>query len=146
MAWFQRTVAESDATFRVLISPTPVVGPDRENKKDNHSNANFQYEGDLVRDFLAEHDMVVVCGDRHWQYVSVDDKTGLREYSTGPGSDDHAGGFRQELRGPEHRYLNIVGGFLAGIVDREDGEPVLTFRHYSVDGEILNEDRVPASR
>ena len=28
-AWFKRTVEESDATFRVLISPTPVVGPDR---------------------------------------------------------------------------------------------------------------------
>ena len=32
----------------------------------------------------------------------------------------------------------------AGIVDREGGRPVLTFRHYSVDGEILNEDRRPA--
>ncbi len=145
MEWFERTVEASDAAFRVLISPTPVVGPDRENKKDNHSNANFQYEGDRVRKFLAEHNMVVVCGDRHWQYVSVDDRTGLREYSTGPGSDEHAGGFRQELRGPEHRYLNIVGGFLAGTVDREDGQPVLTFRHYSVDGEVLNEDHVSAS-
>jgi len=145
LAWFERTVRESDATFRVLISPTPVVGPDRENKKDNHSNSNFQYEGVRVRKFLAEHEMVVVCGDRHWQYVSVDDKTGLREYSSGPGSDDHAGGFSQEFRGPEHRYLNIVGGFLAGIVDREDGKPVLTFRHYSVDGHILNEDRVEAA-
>ena len=145
MAWFKRTVEASDAAFRVLISPTPVVGPDRENKKDNHSNANFQHEGDQVRRFLAEHNMVVVCGDRHWQYVSVDDKTGLREYSTGPGSDEHAGGFRQELRGPEHRYLNIVGGFLAGIVDREEGKPVMTFRHYGVDGDVLNEDRVLAS-
>ena len=26
-AWFKRTVAESDATWKVLISPTPLVGP-----------------------------------------------------------------------------------------------------------------------
>ncbi len=46
MAWFKRTVKASDATFKILISPTPIVGPDRgydnpnprESKNDNHSN------------------------------------------------------------------------------------------------------------
>ena len=88
--------------------------------------------------------MVVICGDRHWQYVSVDGETGVREYSCGPASDEQAGGWRQEDRRPEHRYLNVIGGFLAGIVEREDGKPVLTFRHYSVDGDVLNEDRIVA--
>jgi alkaline phosphatase D len=45
---------------------------------------------------------------------------------------------------PEHRYLNVVGGFLAVTVDRRDGKPTAIFRHYSVDGEILNEDRLVA--
>ena len=144
-AWFKRTVEASDATFRVLISPTPIVGPDRANKNDNHANRGFTHEGNEIRRFLAEQkNMYVVCGDRHWQYVSVDDETGVREYSSGPSSNEHAGGFRDELRTDEHRYLNITGGFLAGIVDREGDSPVLTFRHYSVDGEILNEDRRPA--
>ena len=68
IAWFKRTVRQSDATFRVLISPTPIVGPDRENKKDNHSNANFSCEGDMLRKFISsQKNMVVVCGDRHWQ-------------------------------------------------------------------------------
>ena len=48
-----------------------------------------------------------------------------------------------DQRRPEHVYLNIVGGFLAGTVERVDGTPRLTFRHYSVDGKILNEDRLP---
>jgi len=145
IAWFKRTVRESDATFRVLISPTPLVGPDRENKKDNHSNKNFKYEGDMLRKFISsQKNMVVVCGDRHWQYVTVDDATGLREYSTGPTSNAHAGGFRAEYRGPEHRYLNIVGGFLSGTVERINGKPTLTFRHYSVNGDVLNEDRLVA--
>ncbi len=143
IAWFKQTVRQSDATFRVLISPTPLVGPDRENKKDNHSNANFKHEGDMLRKFISsQENMVVVCGDRHWQYVTSDDGTGLREYSTGPTSNVHAGGFKEQYRGPEHRYLNIVGGFLSGTVERKNGSPTLTFRHYSVDGKVLNEDRL----
>ena len=36
------------------------------------------------------------------------------------------------------------GSVLAGIVDRKDGTPVLIFRHYSVDGKVLHEDRLEA--
>lgn len=139
--WLRRTMEESDATFRVLISPTPIVGPDRVRKNDNHANAGFTYEGERVRAFLAGlGNAVVVCGDRHWQYVSRDAETGLREYSSGPASDEHAGGFSQDQRTDEHVYLNVTGGFLAATVDREDGEPRLTMRHYSVGGDVLNED------
>ena len=45
MAWLKKTAAESDAAFRILISPTPIVGPDRENKRDNHANKVFKHEG-----------------------------------------------------------------------------------------------------
>jgi len=143
--WFKRTVRESDATFRILISPTPLVGPDRATKNDNHSNAGFTHEGDELRTFISKQkNMVIVCGDRHWQYVSVDGKTGVREYSCGPASNEHAGGWSNDKLYPEHRYLNVIGGFLAATVERHEGKPTLTFRHYSVDGEILNEDRLTA--
>ncbi len=143
--WFKRTVQESDATFRVLISPTPIVGPDRQNKHDNHSNVDFQHEGNEIRGFISKQkNMYVICGDRHWQYISVDQKTGVREYSCGPASNEHAGGWSNDMRYPEHKYLNVVGGFLAGTVDRTEGKPTLTFRHYSVDSDILNEDRLVA--
>ena len=141
MAWFKRTVTESDATFKILVSPSPVVGPDRDNKFDNHSNPNWQYEGSRVREFIAaQKNMYVVCGDRHWQYVSVDTETGVKEFSCGPASDAHAGGWTNDMLRAEHRYLNVVGGFLAGFVERKRGEPRLVFRHYSVAGEVLNED------
>ena len=146
MAWFKRTVEESDATFRILISPTPVVGPDRVNKRDNHSNAAFAHEGNLLREFIASLDnMVVVCGDRHWQYVSVDQTHGVREYSSGPATDRHAGGWSNDKRMPEHQYLNVIGGFLEVTVEREDGLPVLIARHHGVDGQVLNEDRIAAN-
>jgi alkaline phosphatase D len=140
--WFRRTVNESDATFRMLISPTPIVGPDRKNKHDNHSNKDFEHEGDEIRQFISKQkNMYVICGDRHWQYVSVDKDTGVREYSCGPASDEHAGGWSNDRRYPEHRYLNVTGGFLSVTVDRLQGKPTVIFRHHGVDGDVLNEDR-----
>ncbi len=49
--WLKRSILASDAPFRVLISPTPIVGPDRPNKRDNHSNANFANAGNHFRDW-----------------------------------------------------------------------------------------------
>lgn len=140
-AWFKRTVQASDATFRVLISPTPLVGPDRGNKNDNHANKGFTHEGDELRAFCgSQKNFFVVCGDRHWQYVSVDPKTGLREYCSGPATDEHAGGWPKDKKEPEHVYLNVIGGFLEGTAERREGKPALVFRHFSVDGKVLNED------
>jgi alkaline phosphatase D len=145
MAWFKKSVAASDAAFRVLISPTPIVGPDRDNKRDNHSNKVFTHEGDQLRAFIAKQkNMVVVCGDRHWQYLSVHPKTGVREYSCGPASNQHAGGWRQsDFRKDIHQYLNVTGGFLSGTVERKKGQPTLTFRWHDVKGKVLREDALP---
>lgn len=144
--WFEETFAASDATFRVLISPTPLVGPDRANKNDNHANAGFQHEGRALRAFLAQQkNATVVCGDRHWQYMSVDPQTGLREYSCGPASDLHAGGWEQEdFRADYHRYLNVIGGFLSATVERQDGKPTLTYRYHDADDKVMHEDALTA--
>jgi alkaline phosphatase D len=144
--WFKRTVEASDAAFRVVISPTPLVGPDRTNKADNHANKAFTHEGDELRALIAsQKNTVTCCGDRHWQYVSVHPESGVREYSCGPISTEHAGGWSQDEYVKEyHKYLNVTGGFLAGTVERQDGRPTLTFRHYSPDGRLLHEDRLTA--
>ncbi|OVE79696.1 hypothetical protein BVY01_01855 [bacterium I07] len=143
--WFKKTVAASDAAFRVLISPTPLIGPDRTRKNDNHSNKGFTTEGNELRQFIStQKNMVVMCGDRHWQYVSIDSKTGVREYSCGPASNEHAGGWTNDQRYPEHVYLNVIGGFLSVTVERVNGVPIMVCRHHGVDGEVLNEDRLTA--
>ncbi|MEM8565469.1 MAG: alkaline phosphatase D family protein [Bacteroidota bacterium] len=141
--WFYETVAASNATFKILFSPTPVVGPDRDRKNDNHSNAGFAYEGKEIRDFLTQQEnMFVICGDRHWQYVSEDSETGLKEFSVGPGSDAHAQGWSQDDRRPEHAYLNVVGGFLSGELSYTQGVPKLTLRHHDVNGVVLNQEEI----
>jgi phosphodiesterase/alkaline phosphatase D-like protein len=55
--WLFQTMQQSDATFKVLISNDPILGPDRKNKKDNYSNSNWKYEGDEIRSFLNESGM-----------------------------------------------------------------------------------------
>lgn len=56
--------------------------------------------------------MFVDCGDRHWQYASIDPNSGLGESSCRPASDQHAAGYNKELRKDMHRFLRIKGGFL----------------------------------
>lgn len=145
-AWFKKSVSESNAIFRVLISPTPIVGPDRgDNKFDNHANKAFETEGNELRQFIAaQKNMIIINGDRHWQYVSKDLKTGVREYSCGPQTDKHAGGWKNDQIMPEHEYLNVIGGFLAATVERLEGRPTILLRHYSVEGKILHQERLEA--
>jgi len=140
--WVKQTMQESDATFRVLISPTPIVGPDRNNKRDNHANTGFQTEGDEVRAFLSSLDNTfVVCGDRHWQYHSIHPETGIKEYSCGPASNEHAGGWRQsDYRDDYHQFLRVKGGYLSVTCERENDQPRLIFRFHSVDGDVEYEN------
>ena len=89
--------------------------------------------------------MVVVYGDRHWQYDSIHPATGVREYSCGPASDKHAGGWKQSDFVPDyHRYLNVIGGFLAATVERVDGMPTLDLPPLRQRGNVKHEDRIVA--
>ena len=72
--------------------------------------------------------------------MTVDPKTGAREYSCGPTTDRHAGGFSEKNRSEAHRYLKVCGGFLSVRLEYREGEPALAFRHHAVDGSVNNED------
>jgi len=145
LEWFKRTVKASDATFKILVSPTPIIGPDRSSKKDNHSNKGFYYEGEQIRKLIANQpNMYVICGDRHWQYVSKDRKYGIIEFSIGSNSNAHAGGWKQEDIRPEHLYLNVTGGTMTVSIDPAKGGSI-SVKHYSVDGVELNEFRSKAN-
>ena len=140
MEWFKKTVQDSNASFRILISPTPIVGPDRTRKNDNHANSGFAHEGNVIRDFISsQENMFVICGDRHWQYFSVDERTGVKEFSCGPASDEHAGGWTNDQLMPNHKYLSVIGGFLCVEISRSENIPHISFKHYGVNGKLLHE-------
>ena len=139
--WLFRTIEESDATFKIIISPTPILGPDRKNKNDNHSNSGFKHEGDEIREFINKFNNIFICnGDRHWQYVSHWKDTNLWEFGCGAGSDKHAGGWSQNNKLPEHRFLRVKGGYLSGKVYMENGKTKIKFQHCDVDGKIVHEE------
>ena len=140
--WLLKSIVASDADFRVLISPTPIVGPDRAHgKNDNLSNAAFATAGNFFRDWTAEHKLknfYVCCGDRHWQYLSIDPKTKLHEFSCGPASDIHAGG--SPGRDPEVQpFHRVKGGFLSVSISQNQNQPQIAFRHHDVHGKVVNE-------
>ena len=141
--WLQDSVKSSDAAFKILISPTPLVGPDRASKGDNHANKTFDYEGKRIRKWIQKEasELFLICGDRHWQYVSVHPETGIREYSCGSTTDQHAGGWSLGFIEEYHRYLNVIGGFLSVTAERVDGKPNLVFRHHDVEGRLRYVER-----
>ncbi|MDB6120237.1 MAG: alkaline phosphatase [Verrucomicrobiaceae bacterium] len=141
--WFKRTVAASDATWKVLISPTPLVGPDRGAKNDNHANIGFQTEGDELRSWLQKtvpDNFFVICGDRHWQYLSVHPQTGVREFSCGPASNSHASGSPGEDPA-YHRYHRVKGGFVSVTLRREGTHSHILCEHRDVNGKVQHEWR-----
>jgi alkaline phosphatase D len=140
-AWFKRTVKASDATWKVLVSPTPLVGPDRKNKHDNHANASFAHEGAEIRGWLKGNvpdNFFVICGDRHWQYHSVHPETGVREFSVGPASDAHASG-SPGLDATYHQFHRVAGGFLCVTLGRVDAhQSRIQFEHRDVKGKVVH--------
>ncbi len=164
-AWLERTLLESDATFKVLISPTPLIGPDDAEipispfpgqdrlKRDNHSNPpGFQYERDaffarlIDSGFLEDQNFYIITGDRHWQYHSIH-PTGFEEFSTGALVDGNS----RLGRNPgdpgstdpdaliEQPYTSTEpsGGFLHVTVS-PGVRPTATFRFYDERGVLLH--------
>ena len=164
-AWLERTLLESDATFKVLISPTPLIGPDDAEipirpfpgqdtvKRDNHSNPpGFMYERDaffatlIDRGFLEDQNFYIITGDRHWQYHSIH-PTGFEEFSTGALVDGNSRLGRNpgdpESTDPdaliEQPYTSTEpsGGFLHVTVS-PGVQPTVTFRFFDERGVLLH--------
>jgi alkaline phosphatase D len=146
--WLFTTLGQSRAQFKVICSPTPIVGPDRSGKKDNHATQVFEHEGNEIRQRLSSiENVIVLCGDRHWQYASVDESINLWEFGCGPGSEKHQFGWKAGDERPVHRFLRVKGGFLSGEL-RHLGEvrkPRLTIRHHAVSGEAVSEFEFPVA-
>ncbi|WP_425613446.1 alkaline phosphatase [Anatilimnocola sp. NA78] len=140
-AWFKETVKASPATWKILISPTPLVGPDRVGKNDNHANKGFSHEGNELRTWLQANvpeNFIVLCGDRHWQYHSVDPATGVREFSVGAASNEHAGGTPGE-DARYHQFHRVKGGFVSVSIHSAAKTSQLAVQHRDVNGTIVHE-------
>ena len=153
--WLKETLMESDASFKLIISPTPMVGPDDAYKRDNHVNHNgFRYEGEAIFKWLVDNgflnkNLYIICGDRHWQYHAMH-PSGIEEFSTGalvdnnsrpgslagdPNSTDPGGLIKQfYIQGD---VQSASGGFLLVTVKREGNIPTAFFQYYDEKGNLL---------
>ncbi len=91
--WLQSTLSASDATWKIIITPTPMIGPDDKRKTDNHANlGGFRHEADAFFDWLNESKIervMTFCGDRHWQYHSIH-PSGVQEFACGALNDENS--------------------------------------------------------
>jgi phosphodiesterase/alkaline phosphatase D-like protein len=144
-AWLKKTLLASDADFRIIVSPNPIIGPDRIMKGDNQANINgFWYEGQAFLDWLIENkltNVVLMNGDRHWQYHSIDKRHGrnIPEFSCGPTDDDHVQPVPPPYDGVDRPYSASRGGFLT---IKYDPSRALNFQFFSVKGEGLYEHTI----
>ena len=159
LAWLKETLMESDASFKIIISPTPMVGPDDAYKSDNHVNPKgFRYEGAAIFQWLVDNgfldkNLYIICGDRHWQYHAMH-PSGIEEFSTGalidnnsrsgrvagdPKSTDPKGMIKQfYIQGDKE---SASGGFLLVKTKRDGNIPVASFQYYDENGNILYETK-----
>lgn len=151
--WLKRTLLESDATFKLLVSPTPLIGPDAMQRADNHANIKgFRNEGDafftwLYRNAFIDQNFYIICGDRQWQYHSVH-PTGYEEFACGPIDDSNAhkgikpGNPRStdpnRLIYQKHANEDPTGGFLMVHIEPNDtGGASAVFTFYDENGTEL---------
>ncbi|MCG8311093.1 MAG: metallophosphoesterase family protein [Cytophagales bacterium] len=154
LSWLQSTLLESDATFKILVSPTPMVGPDDASKRDNHVNPmGFKHEGEAFFDWIVENNLLsknfyIICGDRHWQYHARHPK-GIEEFSCGALVDNNSRAGRlagdPDSTDPEGKIVQYYiqgteeqasGGFL--LVKNTSGDPPeLHFDFYNETGKLL---------
>ena len=152
--WLKTTLLQSDATFKILISPTPMVGPDDAYKSDNHVNQKgFRHEGDLFINWLKDNDFLnkgfyFACGDRHWQYHSIH-PDGFEEFSSGALVDANSRAGRMpgdpSSTDPNAKIVQPYvqaegensGGFLFVSVKKTNQIPTLNFEFYDEYGALL---------
>ena len=154
LEWLKSSLMASTATFKLIISPTPLVGPDDAYKRDNHTNpTGFRYEGDAFFSWLGENNFLnknlyLICGDRHWQYHAKH-PSGFEEFSTGalvdnnsragrlsgdPNSTDPEGQIQQYyIQGSPDQ---ATGGFLNVVVQRDQEGASAHFRFYDEHGSL----------
>ncbi len=150
--WLKRTLLASDADFKIIISPTPMIGPDDRYKRDNHTNPHgFRHEGERFFEWarqegFLEKGLVIICGDRHWQYHSIH-PSGFQEFSCGalvdansrigikpgdPQGTDPRGRIRQPYTSEEPS-----GGFLLVKVEPKADRALISFNFHDERGRIL---------
>ena len=136
-AWLKKTIVESDASFKFIVTPGPIVGPDKAKKNDNHSNPGFFHEGEELRKFVPPRKISTLFAEiTYWQYASIHPEYGIREFGCGPINGEHLFGGAPKMNPKWHEFLNNRGGFLHVKISRENDLPKAILSWY--DAELID--------
>ena len=157
--WLVKSLAESDAVFKVIVSSSPVVGSARGggyktppgSRTDNHGYPPFLEERKAFFDRVRESgvkDVYLVCGDRHAKYHTRGRQSRIHEFCCGSLSVKHGarGNYwpDQDVSGLvdvlHDLDLERTGGFLCVDVDVADEtrRPTIAFTFHDPDGNKLD--------
>jgi phosphodiesterase/alkaline phosphatase D-like protein len=152
--WLVESLKSSDADFKIVVSPTPVLGPDQDLlpelslqplrlKADNHVR-RFRKEFEKFLDFLRRErltNIYFVAGDRHFvwhsRYQTRDGQFTLHEFGSGPFADDIVS-FGDVFYQDEHGTAELVAaqakaGFVHIQVKGTEGDPRLQIDWYTME-------------
>jgi len=84
--WLQNRINESTATFKIIITTTPVIAPLLDpiiyEWADKHANGRFREETiTFLNEIKDMPDVFFICGDRHWKHFSVINQSNYPEFS-----------------------------------------------------------------
>lgn len=151
--WLQQTLKASDATWKIIITPTPMVGPDDASKKDNHVNlGGFRHEADAFFAWATANgikNLFTFCGDRHWQYHSIH-PSGVEEFAVGALNDENSrrgvppgskkGTDPDSLIKQPYTYPEPTGGFVhVSTAETPDRKPQLRIKFHDDTGKLLHQ-------
>lgn len=150
-AWLKETLRASDARWKIIVTPTPMVGPDGNRKRDNHTNPlGFRHEGEAFFAWMKDEglkNVILLAGDRHWQYHSIH-PSGYHEFGCGslhreiavgnpprpgdPNSSDPEGRVVQRFVAPRQDggFMRVTVGALSGLeVEMFDQAGIVQYKH-----------------
>ncbi len=152
--WLLQGLKQSDADFKIIISPTPVFGPDQDYYVQLALNPILRKADNQVRRFRKEltrflealqkenlKNVYFVSGDRHFifhsQYTTRDGKTSLQEFGAGPFADDIVPlgkVFYEDDRGKSALLdSQLRSGFAHVQIKDASGNPRIVVEWYAID-------------
>lgn len=133
-AWLEKTLHASQAKVRIIICPTPVLGPVRQDNRDSHA-AGYHHEGTWLRQLLTKRNAIILTGNRPWQYASVDRERSIWEFGCGPAAPERTR-LPPQTQHQYSQFCEQAAGFLDIAITNHQGSPQCLVRLLSPEGKL----------
>ena len=126
MIWLQQTLKESDATFKLIITPVPLIGFNA--VADGFAQERQAFFSCLRTNHIRANDLYIICGGSSWPY-HIKNADGYEEFASGVLHVQNAFGAKKTNGGEKVFFAaeRPVGSFLLVEQRSSDGRAMLAF-------------------